>query len=142
MPTTKNSVVLVVDCNLSYRALEPMESRDFKTGVRISYIDQVEHAERRQRHLLTNYYFECGCPRCKDASDEERLMFAAHCSACDQDVDLKPSKNDLDEPDLCCPNCGRIKCKLLLCKGLKYSEMRLTDAFKRTIVGSRWKSHN
>ena len=66
--------------NIVVRALEDMESRDF-SQIFISYIDVMETTNRRQSHLLKNYYFLCQCPRCLNM-EFEKSFSCIQCSLC------------------------------------------------------------
>ena len=66
--------------NIVVRALEDMESRDF-SQIYISYIDVMETTQRRQSHLMKNYYFLCQCPRCLN-TEFEKSFSCIKCVLC------------------------------------------------------------
>ena len=90
------------DRTIVIRALE--DSPDQNLGrFFITYIDLLDHGFHRRDHLLTNYYFLCGCSRCSDPKSE-RDMFSIVCRKCGlpnvfvDSLDVVPEK-------LQCENC-------------------------------------
>ncbi|XP_065088448.1 histone-lysine N-methyltransferase SMYD3 isoform X2 [Ochlerotatus camptorhynchus] len=66
----------------------------------ISYIDLLNTADERKARLRSQYFFECGCERCRD-EEELKLMNAGACSNidCDEPIPM------LDREVKKCPRC-------------------------------------
>lgn len=54
---------LFIGTTIYIKAIKSAQIEDI-TDLRISYIDEFESTEERQRQLNSAYYFECDCQRC------------------------------------------------------------------------------
>lgn len=66
----------------------------------ISYIDLLNTTDERKARLRAQYYFECGCERCRD-EEELKLMNAGACPNVDCDEPIAM----LDREVIKCPRC-------------------------------------
>lgn len=103
---TPNAVVTFNGTTLNMRSIEPLQRVDF-SKIFISYVDLMDCTEQRRLALRQTYYFECGCSRCLDAS-QERSMNAAACPnpKCSEPLDLRAPA----EPPSECVRCGASIC--------------------------------
>lgn len=58
-----SAVYTFVGNTIFIKAIKDVPTDDVKE-LRISYIDELESTEDRQRQLRSAYYFECDCKRC------------------------------------------------------------------------------
>ncbi|CAM1321405.1 Bzd (predicted) [Pycnogonum litorale] len=67
-----NAVVNFDGIDASVRLIEDLSVADFN-NVFISYIDQINLKEERQKQLLEQYYFTCHCCACCDPTIEDKM---------------------------------------------------------------------
>lgn len=97
-----NAVATFDSTTVRIRLLEDYQGGEIDfSKIFISYIDLLNSADERKARLRSQYYFECGCERCRD-KEEIELMDAGACPNVDCDEPL----SILDREVVKCPRCN------------------------------------
>ncbi|XP_055638073.1 histone-lysine N-methyltransferase SMYD3 [Toxorhynchites rutilus septentrionalis] len=89
-----NAVATFVESNVQIRLLEDYSGSELDfSKIFISYIDLLNPTDIRRARLRSQYYFECGCVRCRD-EQEMSLMNAGACPNADCDEPIPMDDED------------------------------------------------